>query len=382
VRVLVFTTGPACEPSSRWRVFQFLPELRRRGFEVEVRPLAGRRYFELGYGLRRLPRPAAAAWAVGHFAGRSVRRVRDLLAARRFDVLWIQKETLPFGLEGLIPHLGLRVVYDFDDAVYVVGDGDRPDGRGRVVGRLAEAVLRRHRSLPALLERCETVVAGSPVLAAYAERHARQVTRIPTVVDTDVFEPAPAPPPGPATIGWIGAPPNAVYLKPLVPVLRALARRFDFRLVLIGPDRFACPGVRVECLGWRDYVDPRDEARDVQRFDVGIMPLADSRFAAGKCALKAIQYMACGIPVAASPVGVNSEVVRDGECGFLPRTPEEWEDRLSRLLADPELRRRLGARGRARAEEHYSVRSALPRLVAVLRGSGELLGRGAEPSWG
>ncbi len=365
MRVLAFTVGPDCEPSSRWRVYQYLPELRRLGIEVEVRPLAGRAYFELGYGLRRVGRPAATAWAAGHFAARGARRLRDLLAARRFDLLWIQKETLPLGLARLIPRLDLPVVYDFDDAVYM--RSPLADGRGRLAARLADGVVRRDRALPALIGRCRAVVAGSPVLAAWAEPHARRVEVIPTVVDTEVFEPAPAARrSGPLTLGWTGAPGNTIYLEPLVRVFQALARRFPLRLRLVGPHRFPCPGVSVECRPWPGYRHARQDARDVQGFDVGLMPLPDTPFAAGKCAFKAIQYMACGVPVVASPVGVNGEVVGDGVAGLLARTPAEWEASLARLLGDADLRLRLGAAGRARAVERYSLQTALPRLARVL----------------
>ena len=121
------------------------------------------------------------------------------------------------------------------------------------------------------------------------------------------------------------------------------------RLRLVGPTSFDCPGVEVECTGWRHYASVADEVADLHRFDVGIMPLPATGFAAGKCALKAIQYMACGIPVVASPVGVNAEVVRHDECGFLAETPDDWERYLARLLADPALRARLGDAGRSRA---------------------------------
>lgn len=365
MRVLFFTTGPDSEPSSRVRVFQFLKPLEAQGVRCEVRPLAGRRYLELGYGMRRPPALVRAGWVAAHFAGRALRRVRDLVQARRHDVLVVQKETFPFGLERLVGWLGLRVVYDFDDAVYAASR--LPDGRGPALRRLAERVLRRERALPALLRRSRVVLAGSPVLASYARRHARDVVALPTVVDTDAYAPAPLRREGPLTVGWIGAPPNAVYLEPLRPVLARLARRFDLKVLLVGPSDFACPGVRVECTGWRHYARVEDEVADLHRFDVGIMPLPDTGFAAGKCALKAIQYMACGIPVVASPVGVNAEVVRDGVCGYLATTPEEWEDRLARLLADPELRHRLGREGRARARERYSIHAALPALLAALR---------------
>ncbi|MEE9608131.1 MAG: glycosyltransferase family 4 protein, partial [Myxococcota bacterium] len=151
------------------------------------------------------------------------------------------------------------------------------------------------------------------------------------------------------------------------PVLQSLARRFDIRVLLLGPAEFECPGVALEVRGWKAYGSREEEAAQLAEFDIGIMPLPDDAFAAGKCALKAIQYMASGIPVVASPVGVTPEVVRDGECGFLARTPDEWGQRLSQLLGDPELRAAQGRAGRERVRAHYSVRAALPRLVEALR---------------
>jgi glycosyltransferase involved in cell wall biosynthesis len=154
-------------------------------------------------------------------------------------------------------------------------------------------------------------------------------------------------------------------------VFAELARRFDFRLLLVGPREFACPGVRVELRGWRSYASRAEEAADLADFDIGVMPLSDDPFAAGKCGLKAIQYMASGIPVVASPVGANREVVADGACGFLADSPEEWRARLSELLADPDLRERMGRAGRRRAVARYSLRSAVPELVRLLQSAAE-----------
>jgi len=371
MRVLCLTIGPDSEPSSRFRVGQWVTPLAEHGIEVEVRPRASRRYLELGYGLRSLPAPARAAWAALQFTKATLRRMRDLTAARRFDLLLLQKETFPFGLERLLPLLGVRTVYDFDDAIYLrtrhIDGADGADGMGRSLRAAADAVLRRDRALPALLARCDTVIAGNPNLAAYARRHCDRVRVIPTVVDTDRYRVRPVRRDGALVIGWIGAPPNVRYLEPLRPVLADLARRFALRFMVLGPSRLDWPEVPVECVPWRHYESVQDEVDDVQRFDIGLMPLPDEPFAAGKCALKAIQYMAAGIPVVASPVGVNAEVVSDGVCGYLARTPAEWSDRLARLLADPELRARLGRAGRARAETCYSIRSALPALVETLR---------------
>ncbi len=364
MRVLFLTIGPESEPSSRFRVYQYLEPLRRRGIDARVRPAVGRAWLELGYGLRRPPAPVRAGWAAASYGWRTLRRLRDLWDARHFDVVVVQKETLPFGMARLLPRLGLRVVYDFDDAVYARPAGR--DGLGRGLRAAADAVLRRERALQALLPRCRAVVAGNSVLASYARRHHERVLVLPTVVDTDAYRVAPARRAGPLAIGWVGAPAGAVYLEPLRPVFRELARQFDVRLVLRGPRAFPGAGVPVELRGFRPYASRAEEVADLAGIDIGIMPLPDDPFAAGKCAFKAIQYMASGIPVVASPVGANAEVVVDGECGFLARTPEQWRQRLSQLLADPDLRERMGRAGRRRAVEHYSLRAAVPRLVELL----------------
>jgi glycosyltransferase involved in cell wall biosynthesis len=365
MRVLCLTVGPDSEPSSRFRIHQWVEPLRASGIEVEIRPRASRRYLELGYGVRTLPGPARAGWAALQFARVCLRRLRDLWDARRYDLLLLQKETFPFGMACLLSLFGLRPVFDFDDAIYL-----RPDlayGMGRWLRTLADALARRDRALPALLARCHSVLAGSPNLAAYARAHCERVRLLPTVVETRTYPVRPVRRTGPLTIGWIGAPPNVVYLEPLRPVLKKLAERFPLRLLLLGPPHFECPGVEVRCRPWMHYATVEDEANHLHEFDIGLMPLRNDAFAAGKCALKAIQYMACGIPVVASPVGVNTEVVRDGVCGYLANSPDEWYERLCALLTDPDLRQRLGEAGRARAEARYSVRAALPVLVEALR---------------
>jgi len=368
MRILCLTVGPDSEPSSRFRVHQWIGPLRAQGIEVEVRPRADRAYLELGYGLRALPAPLRALRMAAQLGRVLVLRLRDLWDGRRYDAVWLQKETLPFGLAALASRLGLRLVFDFDDAIHLRAElaHGGGDAGARALRRLADTLLRRERALPRLLARCAVVLGGSPNLVAYARSHARDVRLLPTVVDVDAYPVQPVRLTGPLTIGWIGAPPNAVYLEPLRPVFQRLARRFDLRLRLHGPSAWSCPGVAVECRPWRHYASAADEAADLHGLDVGIMPLRDDAFAAGKCALKAIQYMAAGVPVVASPVGVNAEVLGQGACGLLASSPAEWEAALARLLEDAELRARLGRAGRRRAEERYSLRAALPGLARAL----------------
>lgn len=110
-----------------------------------------------------------------------------------------------------------------------------------------------------------------------------------------------------------------------------------------------------------------NEVSDIQAFDVGIMPLADTPWEQGKCGYKLIQYMACGIPVVASAIGANREIVSHGVDGFLATTHAEWSGYLKQLLENPDLRREMGLRGREKVERKYSVQARLPELIRILR---------------
>jgi glycosyltransferase involved in cell wall biosynthesis len=199
------------------------------------------------------------------------------------------------------------------------------------------------------------------------------VTVIPSVVDEsrfplDALVRAPAND-GPVTIGWIGHPDNMDNLASLRPAFEDLARRFPGRAVLkvvsSRPFDFGPGGPAVVNKPWR--LDA--EAADVRSFDVGLMPLADTPWNRHKCAYKALLYMSQGLPTVVTPVGVNADIIQDGVNGYHASTPEQWADRLVRLLADPPLAGRLGAAGRQTVLDQFTVAAVLPAWVAVLRGT-------------
>ena len=191
---------------------------------------------------------------------------------------------------------------------------------------------------------------------------------IPTSVDTDRFVPSQLGQSSGAArdpiVGWIGSPTTGGYIRRLSPVLQRLRKRHPFTLRVSGAgEPFQIPGVRVEHEPWA--LD-----REVQLFntcDVGVYPLADDEWSKGKCGFKAIEFMACGVPVVAAAVGVNREIIEDGRNGFLAATEDEWVEKLGRLLSDPSLRQRFSEAGRRTIEERYSVRVNAPRLAATIR---------------
>jgi glycosyltransferase involved in cell wall biosynthesis len=211
------------------------------------------------------------------------------------------------------------------------------------------------------------VIAGNEFLATYARRFNPAVHVIPTSIDVDLFVPRsdsrPAPSNAPIAVGWIGTPTTASFLTPLAPLLRALAAEQAFEFHVAGStSALAFDGVPTRNLQWS--LD-----REVELFnqcDIGVYPLPDDDWARGKCGFKAIQFMSCGVPVVASAVGVNREIVHDGVNGFLAATPDEWRQKLSALMADADLRRRMGAAGRRTIQERYSLQVNGPRVAAVI----------------
>jgi glycosyltransferase involved in cell wall biosynthesis len=193
---------------------------------------------------------------------------------------------------------------------------------------------------------------------------------VPTVVDTARFLPTPVEKPTRRTHGddtitlvWIGLACNLKYLNVLAPALRRLQARYRVKLRVVCSEPPMLPGLNIEFRSW----EWEREVEDLQDATIGVMPLEDTEWARGKCGLKLLQYLAVGLPAVASPVGVNSEILVNGENGFLASTEHEWYERLDSLCRDPQLRTRMGQAGRRTVETRYSLAVWGPRLVDVYR---------------
>ncbi|RDI76258.1 Glycosyltransferase [Gaiella occulta] len=350
MNVVFLTLASEGGASPRYRVYQYLPWLERAGIRCTVLPAVSARASRRLYGTGR--RSANAAYQAAELAC----RLAQLARARRFDTVVVQKSLLTVGLRGLdrlAAAAAGRLVIDVDDAVHL-GPPHRLAGWLRALEDEAQPAR--------LLTRADRVVAGSEALAASIRPLNPHVSIVPTCVDTDRLVPGRAGRGRTPVIGWIGSPSTAPYLELLAGTLRRLARKHRFVLRVVGAEAPRLAGVTVEARPW----DPDRELHDLHGFDIGIMPLPDTPWARGKCGLKAVQYLAVGIPAVCSPVGAAPEIVRQSHEGFLAATASEWEAALELLLCDPGLRARLGAAGRARAEERYSLRAGAPKLVTVL----------------
>jgi glycosyltransferase involved in cell wall biosynthesis len=351
-RLLVLSPAPHGAASTRFRLEQFFPALHRAGITPVLRPFLD----EAGFGIIYKPgAPVEKLFAAVRSIGD---RLIDLARASRADGVLIHREAALIGppiLEWLLARgASLPLVFDVDDAVWV------PYSSPTYGARLSRWLKFPQKAL-FTLSAASRVICGNPRLAEFARRFNRNVSVVPTIVDTDTFRPAPRSNPVPV-IGWIGTHSSLQYLRMLVPVLRRLAERRRFRLQVVGGD-LAEPGLPIDQRQWT----LAREIRDFQALDIGLYPLAEDEWALGKSGFKAIQYMACGVPVVASPVGVTNDIIEHGHNGFLARSLAEWEDYLERLLDDAELRTRLGERGRRDAVGRWSLARYEPRFVDLIK---------------
>jgi glycosyltransferase involved in cell wall biosynthesis len=348
-RILMLAPAPTSAASTRFRLEQFFPALRQHGIDPVLRPFLDEKGFALLY------RSGAAAQKALAAARALAGRIADLARSLGAAGVLVHREAALVGpplLEWLLSH-ARPLIFDFDDAVWVPYASPT---YGALLSRLVKSPEKTFYTLSA----ARRVIAGNNYLADQARRYNPRVDVIPTVVDTDQFVPAPTENPLPV-LGWVGTHSTLQYLQTLVPALRRLTQRRKFVVRVVGATLDA-PGVVVENRPW----SLAREVNEFQAFDVGLYPLVEDAWSLGKSGFKAVQYMACGVPVVASPVGVTTDMVRDGENGFLAAGEDAWVDRLEALLDDAALRRRLGQAGRADAEARWSLRAHAPRFVEIV----------------
>jgi glycosyltransferase involved in cell wall biosynthesis len=332
LRVTAFTGGAAV-PSARFRVRQYIPAL--RGFGIEVRETPAR--FGSYPPACALLRPL---WGIASVA----ERFSAVLGGIGGDVTWLQREMLST-LATVERFTRPPRVLDVDDAIWLL--------RG---GRAAVGIARL----------CDHVICGNDFIADFFREHTKRVTVLPTAVDTERFCPAPGSTRA-KVICWSGTSSGLHYLeaieKPIAAVLKADAGR-KLRVVCdAAPKLTSIPSTQLEFVEWSEAV----EVAAIRNAAAAIMPLDDSAWSRGKCGYKLLSCLACGVPVVASPVGVNAKILAHGDVGITAATPEQWKDALEFLLSERDRAAAMGAKGRQMVVREYSVKTLAPRLAEVLK---------------
>lgn len=339
-------------PSQRFRIEQWMPYLESRGIAVDLVPFAD---VELMSILHKPGRQGAKALAS---LSRFLRRFGDAVRTRRYDAVLIHRAACiagPATIERLIVMAGRPVIYDFDDAIFKLHTTEanrrfgwlKFPGKTRTICRISDHV-----------------VVGNGYLAEYARQHNPRVTVIPTSIDTHRYRPKmKGASHGRLVLGWTGSSTSQTHLEMFAPMIRQLLARRDVELRVISDREPDLPGISYE---WRRW-SAESEVEDLAHLDIGIMPIPDDEWARGKCAAKALQCMAMGIPAICSSVGTNRDVIRHGENGFLASSTEEWISCFEALVDDSLLRSRLGDNARRTVELNYSMNLCAELFAAVVR---------------
>jgi glycosyltransferase involved in cell wall biosynthesis len=341
-------TGGRKAPSARFRIRQMIPPLAEHGICVREYANPVERDTGLPRSLKRVRpnwlRPLRAAWTVVQIAG----RLPGCLAARLADVVWIERHLLS-SYSLLEKRLPRPRILDVDDAIWL-----------------------SHPFVRHFAGDMDLVVAGNSFIAEWFQPLGCSIHIAPTAIDTQRFCPAaPSHPSSPSgerfVVGWSGTQSNLKYVYDIEAALaRFLALRLNSELRILCNDRPVFRSIPPDRWTFHRW-SPAEEVAVMQTFDVGLMPLRDGEWERGKCSLKMLQYMACGIPVCVSPVGTNLEVAAKGIVGYLPANESQWCDALDAIYCDRASGRILGANGRRVAEEHYSVTRIARDLAAAIR---------------
>lgn len=335
------------------RILLLRAQLQAQGISIDSQPLFTideARRFQAGSSLDRARVLVAA----------SVRQTQALNSSLAPTAFVSRQAGLdPSGIAERAAVSGRAFVYDVDDAIW--------HSARREAGGHPLALLKRSRSKAKWLARhAQTVIAGNSILAEWLADYSDNVTIIPSTVDS-VYEMRVHEARSEAVLGWIGSHSTLRHLERIGPDLSRLAHAIKptrLRVLIVGGPAFAIEHATVEAIAWSEAA----EHHALSRIDVGLMPLADDPWTRGKCAYKALQYMAAGIPVVADDVGIAREVVERRGAGIVIPAGGTWKDAVGELLGSVEARSRMGEAGREVVRSDYSPARWVPTLASILRG--------------
>lgn len=335
---------PDRSPSQRFRFEQYLDFLKQNGFDSDFSYLISEkddRYF----------------YQHGNFSTKSyfflksvIKRWKNTMRANDYDIIFIQREAFMTGstfFEKKLSQSNAKLVFDFDDAIwhFDISEANKKLGWLKNPGKTAK-----------IISYADLVIAGNQYLADYARHHNNNVIVIPTTINTEEYKKINIPKNGnKITIGWSGSLTTVKHFDYAVPFLKTLKEKYGDKIEIkaIGDANYSNKELGVKSSAWTK----KNEVHELSSFDIGIMPLPDDEWAKGKCGLKGLQYMALEIPTVMSPVGVNTEIISDGENGLLASAMGEWVEKISKLIESEELRKKIGIEARKTVVEKYSVLS-------------------------
>ncbi|MEZ5347165.1 MAG: glycosyltransferase family 4 protein [Pyrinomonadaceae bacterium] len=341
-------------PGQRFRLEQWEPYLNKLGIEVEYFSFTDAKLRDVLYKDGHLIRKATGMIrAVG-------RRIGQIRGVSNYDAVYLFRTASmigPANLERSLKKYRIPVIFDFDDAIYLTNtsNANRRFGWLKFAGKTAEICMLS-----------DAVMVGNSHLGTFAAKHNKNVYVVPTSINTDLYKPRTEKRNhnGRTIIGWTGSSTSQYHLEEFEPVLAELFKRRDDIEIRVISDRE--PAFKTVPYSWKKWSSEK-EIELTEEIDIGIMPTPDDEWSRGKCAAKALQYMALGIPAICTDMGANRDVVVSGENGFLASSQEQWLECFDKLIDDKKLRRKMGAKARKTVVENYSMTKSAELFADVVR---------------
>lgn len=346
-KIIFFTRYSRLGASSRLRTFQYLPYF-KNDFDIQISPLFDDEY------LKRLYSGKSTIYFV---VKAYIRRFFILFKVNKYELVWIEKELFPYlpaWVEKCLQLIKKPYVVDYDDAIFHNYD---------LSNNFYKKILSK--KIDKVMKNSSLVLVGNNYLKDRAVKSgAINIEVLPTVVDLTKYTRREINPSNDKlVIGWIGTPYTVKYLNKITPIIDKLSEKYKLTLRVIGATEGFLNSNNIEYVQWSEET----EAKEIQKFDIGIMPLNYSPWEMGKCGYKLIQYMACGIPVIASPIGVNIDIINNTKSGFLATNDDDWITSFEKLFASKKLRVEMGRNGQKAIERYYCTQVQAPRLIELLK---------------
>lgn len=329
-------------PSQRYRYEQYISFLEKNGFVFTFSPIINEKDDQVFYAKGKI-------FIKGLIALKSIFiRLRDWMRFHDFDIIFIQREALFLGstfFERKAFKSKAKVIFDFDDSIWLMDTSPE---------NVKYEFLKNPEKTKKNVQNAHLVIAGNNYLADYTKQFNSHTIIIPTTVDCEIHKPIPQlRGTEKVVIGWSGSISTIKHFESFTPTLVKLKAKYESKIKfkLLGDLNY----INADLLLKGDAWAAETEVPELNKIDIGLMPLPHDEWAKGKCGLKGLTYMACGIATVMSPVGVNKEIIIHGQNGFLANTEEEWINYLSQLIENKELRLKLGEAGRQTVLEKYSV---------------------------
>ena len=343
-KILVICPHPeGVAPGQRLKYEQYFEFLESNDYQISVSPFMSMRFWKIVY-------------KQGHFIEKIFwtiigffRRLGNLISIYKYDGVYIFLYASPFGppiFEWLFSKLNSKLIYDIDDLVFL-----KPQSRANPLLRFIKS---KNNSIY-LMKSAKHVITCTPYLDQFVRKYNPNTTDISSTINTIKYTPRESykfndekP-----ILGWSGSFSTSKYLSLLSEVLIELSNEIDFKLLVMGDPTFEMKGIDVECVPWNE----QHEVQTIRRFDIGLYPLPNEEWVLGKSGLKALQYMAVGVPTIATAIGTNFRIIDQNKNGFLVKNDNEWLSSIRKLLKDEELRKNIGRAGRQNVESKFSIKA-------------------------